>query len=130
MTRLLACLIAVLMLGAAAPAPFQAQWAWDHVARVVVMGDLHGDYAKFHDQLTQAGLINDKDQWSGGQTHLVQLGDVPDRAPDTCNRCFSTRAMAGKEQVWGKFALSKVERLSVRYLKKRQVIYLTLKSLT
>ena len=24
--------------------PVQAQAAWDHVARVVVIGDLHGDY--------------------------------------------------------------------------------------
>jgi hypothetical protein len=64
-------------------APVQAQAAWDHVARVVVIGDLHGDYGKFHDQLTQAGLIDGRDKWSGGKTHLVQLGDVPDRAPDT-----------------------------------------------
>jgi hypothetical protein len=56
---------------------------WDHVARVVAIGDLHGDYGKFHDQLRQAGLIDAKDNWSGGATHLVQLGDVPDRAPDT-----------------------------------------------
>lgn len=63
--------------------PVQAQAAWDHVARVVVIGDLHGDYAKFHDQLNQAGLIDARDRWSGGKTHLVQLGDVPDRAPDT-----------------------------------------------
>ncbi len=79
--RLLVGLLAALMLSGAAPAP--AQSAWDHVARVVVMGDLHGDYAKFHDMLGQAGLINARDAWSGGATHLVQIGDVPDRAPDT-----------------------------------------------
>jgi hypothetical protein len=53
------------------------------VARVVVIGDLHGDYAKFRDILAQAGLINARGAWRGGATHLVQLGDVPDRAPDT-----------------------------------------------
>jgi hypothetical protein len=74
-------LLAALSICLAAPA--QAQTAWNHVARVVVIGDLHGDYAKFHDQLTQAGLINARDNWAGGKTHLVQLGDVPDRAPDT-----------------------------------------------
>src|SRR5258705_5965761 len=63
--------------------PVQAQAAWDHVARVVVIGDLHGDYAKFHDQLSQAGLINARDSWSGGKDHLGQLGAVPDPAPDT-----------------------------------------------
>ncbi|HEY2749959.1 metallophosphoesterase [Phenylobacterium sp.] len=81
MTRVFAGLLAVLAVSLAAPA--QAQSAWDHVARVVVIGDLHGDYGKFHDQLIQAGLINGRDAWSGGATHLVQLGDVPDRAPDT-----------------------------------------------
>jgi hypothetical protein len=49
----------------------------------VVFGDLHGDYAKFHDMLREAGLIDARDNWSGRQTHLVQVGDVPDRAPDT-----------------------------------------------
>ncbi len=81
MTRILAAFVAALAVGAATPAP--AQSAWDHVAHVVVMGDLHGDYAKFHDMLSEAGLIDAHDAWSGGATHLVQLGDVPDRAPDT-----------------------------------------------
>lgn len=81
MVRLSASLLAVLAIALVGPA--RAQSAWDHVSRVVVIGDLHGDYAKFHDQLTQAGLIGRHDAWSGGATHLVQLGDVPDRAPDT-----------------------------------------------
>ena len=33
--------------------------------------------------LVEAGLVDSRDNWSGGKTHLVQLGDVPDRAPDT-----------------------------------------------
>jgi hypothetical protein len=87
MIKLLAVLLAALTIGAGASAQAQArpqaQSTWDHVARVVVIGDLHGDYAKFHDQLTQAGLIDARGNWAGGLTHLVQLGDVPDRAPDT-----------------------------------------------
>lgn len=83
MIRILSCLLAAVTIAAAAPAHAQLQTAWEHVARVVVVGDLHGDYGKFHDQLSQAGLIDGKDNWRGGQTHLVQLGDVPDRAPDT-----------------------------------------------
>lgn len=82
MAKFLAPLLIALAMGAAAPA-FAAQTAWDHVARVVVFGDLHGDYAKFHDMLVEAGLVDSRDNWSGGKTHLVQLGDVPDRAPDT-----------------------------------------------
>ena len=80
--RLLAAAILTLALWAPLPA-VAGQWAWDNVARVVVFGDLHGDYGKFHDMLGQAGLIDAHDNWSGGKTHLVQVGDVPDRAPDT-----------------------------------------------
>ncbi len=86
MMKLMATLLAAATFCAAAPAEAQSgamQTHWDHVARVVAIGDVHGDYAKFHDQLSQAGLIDAKDNWSGGTTHLVQLGDVPDRAPDT-----------------------------------------------
>jgi hypothetical protein len=75
-------MVAVLALGVAAAAA-RGEAAWDHVARVAVFGDLHGDYAKFHDMLSEAGLIDGRDNWSGGATHLVQVGDVPDRAPDT-----------------------------------------------
>ena len=81
MIKLLAGFLTAFTISVAGPA--QAQRTWDHVARVVVIGDLHGDYAKFHDMLREAGLINARDGWSGGATHLVQLGDVPDRAPDT-----------------------------------------------
>src|SRR5262249_13525691 len=80
MTRFLVSLLATLLF-CIAPAA-HAQSEWDGVARVVVFGDLHGDYAKFEDMLTQAGLIDAQGHWSGGQTHLVQVGDVPDRAPD------------------------------------------------
>jgi hypothetical protein len=87
MFRLIVGVLAAAALSVAVPArsaqPAPPPAAWDHVARVVVIGDLHGDYAKFHDQLTQAGLIDAKDAWRGGAAHLVQLGDVPDRAPDT-----------------------------------------------
>jgi hypothetical protein len=82
MARVLLPLFAALAVLVSA-APGWAQSSWEHIARVVVIGDLHGDYAKFHDQLVQAGLIDAHDAWSGGKTHLVQLGDVPDRAPDT-----------------------------------------------
>lgn len=83
MIRLLAGFIVALAVSAAASAHAKAQTAWDRVDRLVVFGDLHGDYGKFHDMLVQAGLVDAKDKWAGGKTHLVQLGDVPDRAPDT-----------------------------------------------
>jgi hypothetical protein len=66
----------------AAPAHAQ-QSQWDNVARVVVIGDLEGDYDKFVDMLRSAQLIDGRYSWIGGPTHLVQLGDVPDRGPNS-----------------------------------------------
>jgi hypothetical protein len=53
------------------------------VTRIVAVGDVHGDYAQFVTVLRQAGVIDDAGRWTGGRTHLVQTGDVPDRGPDS-----------------------------------------------
>ena len=58
-------------------------YRWDQVDRVVAIGDLHGDYASYEKSLEAAGIINARGQWIGGETHLVQLGDIPDRGDDT-----------------------------------------------
>lgn len=56
---------------------------WEGVERIVAIGDLHGDYENYLATLRAAGLIDDREKWSGGKTHLVQTGDIPDRGPDT-----------------------------------------------
>lgn len=80
MLRLLALLLLIVL-------PFRwvaaAQDVWTGVERVVAVGDVHGDYNQFVKLLRDAGLINADSQWTGGKTHLVQVGDVPDRGPDT-----------------------------------------------
>lgn len=77
----------VLLFGcAAAPAPAQAQAAqseWTGVERIVAIGDLEGAYEKYLDMLRTAELIDARGNWSGGRTHLVQLGDIPDRGPSS-----------------------------------------------
>lgn len=50
--------------------------------RVVAIGDLHADPAAARAALRLAGLIDDHDAWTGGDTVLVQTGDVNDRGPD------------------------------------------------
>lgn len=50
---------------------------------IIAVGDVHGDYEAYVAILTAAGLIDRKGKWTGGDTILVQLGDVPDRGPDT-----------------------------------------------
>jgi hypothetical protein len=55
-------------LGAAAP-------------RVVAVGDVHGDLAGFKRILVEAGVVDGAGAWIGGDTVLVQIGDLIDRGP-------------------------------------------------
>jgi Calcineurin-like phosphoesterase len=63
----------------AAARMFAAQAEWTGVERVVAVGDVHGEYAGFVEVLRSAKVIDQKDRWIGGKTHLVQTGDVLDR---------------------------------------------------
>jgi len=63
--------------------PALAQDEWQNVDRVVAVGDLHGDYGQYVRILKLNGLVDKRLRWTGGNTHLVQMGDVPDRGPDT-----------------------------------------------
>lgn len=56
---------------------------WTGVDRVVAIADIHGDYGQYFKAMRSAGLIDESGKWSGGRTHLVQTGDIPDRGPDT-----------------------------------------------
>lgn len=49
------------------------------VPRLIAVGDLHGDLTKARRAFRLAGLINDKDGWTGGTTTVVQVGDLLDR---------------------------------------------------
>jgi hypothetical protein len=59
------------------------EFQWEGVERIVAIGDIHGDYDNYIAALTAAGLVDKKGKWSGGKTHFVQTGDIPDRGPDT-----------------------------------------------
>lgn len=50
-------------------------------ARVVAIGDIHGDFDSFVNILRHAGLIDERLAWSGGAATLVQTGDFTDRGP-------------------------------------------------
>src|SRR5262245_6011366 len=54
-----------------------------NVNRIVAVGDVHGAYDRFMDILRAANVVDDRARWIGGKTHLVQLGDVVDRGPDS-----------------------------------------------
>lgn len=49
--------------------------------RLVVVGDVHGQFEPFVSILQHAGLIDGKHHWTGGHDRLVQMGDILDRGP-------------------------------------------------
>jgi hypothetical protein len=51
--------------------------------RVVAVGDVHGAYHRFVQVLQMVGVVDDEVRWVGGETHLIQTGDVLDYSADT-----------------------------------------------
>lgn len=76
--RPVALLLAVALVWTPAP-PLLAQAA----ARVVAIGDIHGEIEGFRNILKTAGLTDATGQWSGGRTHFIQTGDYTDRGAGT-----------------------------------------------
>lgn len=87
--------VAVLLwcLGPAAALPARAQGAgapgesglptrFPPAARLVAIGDLHGDLARTRAALRLAGAIDEADRWIGGELVVVQTGDQLDRGGD------------------------------------------------
>ncbi len=70
--------------------------SYSGVDRIVVVGDVHGSFDNFVAVLRFAGLIDSANKWTGGKAHLVQLGDVPDRGPDT-RRVYDLLMTLGKQ---------------------------------
>ncbi len=48
----------------------------DKVTRIFAVGDLHGNFDGFTTILQQCDLIDENNDWIGGNSHLVQTGDV------------------------------------------------------
>jgi hypothetical protein len=49
------------------------------VKRMIVVGDIHGDWSAYKSSLKAAGVTDHWNNWTGGKTHLVQVGDLIDR---------------------------------------------------
>ncbi len=57
-------------------ASVEPAWA---AGRIVAVGDIHGEYQGFVAILREAKVIDAQNRWVGGDTTLVQTGDVLDR---------------------------------------------------
>jgi hypothetical protein len=75
----ISALLFLLLLGTASAEP--AKTPADQRDSVVAIGDVHGDFDDFVIILQRAGLIDAQHHWIGGQTTLVQVGDLLDRGP-------------------------------------------------
>ncbi len=60
-----------------------SQWQFDDIDRVVAISDIHGAYGPMVATLQNAGVLDDELAWSGGDTHLVIVGDILDRGPES-----------------------------------------------
>lgn len=76
--RPIAILVAVVLLGTPA-APLVAQGA----ARLVAIGDIHGEIDGFKRILQAAGLADATGRWTGRRAQLIQTGDYTDRGTGT-----------------------------------------------
>jgi len=66
--------------------------------RIVAIGDVHGSLDRFTDILKAVNLVDDKAHWVGGAAHLVQLGDVVDRGPDSRAALDLLRRLEGEAE--------------------------------
>ena len=69
--------------------------------RIVAAGDFHGDYGAFEAVITGAGLVDDNGEWAAGETIFIQLGDLPDRGPDTRQIITELRALQDQAEAAG-----------------------------
>jgi hypothetical protein len=74
-------LFSLLALPAASKAE-EIPWEWSGVERIVVVGDVHGDYESLIKILKGTHVVDKDEHWAAGNAHLVQTGDIMDRGDD------------------------------------------------
>lgn len=77
--RFLLVVLCVLSAGAAAAADYR----FGDVRRIVAFADVHGAYPELVSILRETSVIDGSLHWSAGDTHLVSLGDLVDRGPES-----------------------------------------------
>ncbi len=58
------------------------KYEWTGVKKIVAVGDVHGAHDNFVKILKEFGIVDENLRWSGGKTHLVQMGDIMDKGND------------------------------------------------
>jgi hypothetical protein len=83
MLRRLVTHVRLVMAALMAAAPACAAAPQGQPARIVAVGDLHGDFSVWRDIAQAAGVESADGHWTGGRTTLIQAGDIVDREPDS-----------------------------------------------
>ena len=60
-----------------------ADWQYEGVSRIVAIADIHGAYEALVQALKAAQVVSEDLAWGAGDTHLVIVGDILDRGPDS-----------------------------------------------
>ncbi len=76
-------LLILLALGSVPQLAWSADWRFDDVDRIVAISDIHGAYDAMVATLKNAKVLADDLSWSGGKAHLVIVGDILDRGPQS-----------------------------------------------
>ena len=79
---LIAALFAIAFLSLARPVS-ASEWQFDGVSRVIAIADMHGAYDAAVQALQAADVVDDELGWKAGDAHLVIVGDILDRGPDS-----------------------------------------------
>ncbi len=83
MIRHLNRLIALLVVCSLALPAAARPWQFSGVERIVAVSDIHGAYDAMVATLKNAAVLDADLGWAGGSTHLVIVGDILDRGPDS-----------------------------------------------
>jgi hypothetical protein len=79
----LVAIVAVIALALPLTQHAQPQARADTASRIVVVPDVHGAYPELVDLLEATGIVDASLNWSGGDAHLVSLGDLLDRGTES-----------------------------------------------
>ena len=83
MIRYLTRLTALLLVCSLPLSAGASQWQFSGAERIVAVSDIHGAYDAMVATLHNAEVIDADLGWSGEGTHLVIVGDILDRGPDS-----------------------------------------------
>jgi len=86
---------------AGSPSPAPSDFRYPAPARLVAIGDLHGDLSATRAALKLAGAIDADDHWAGGKLTLVQTGDEIDRADEDRDVLDLFERLIGEAQAAG-----------------------------